>query len=90
MIMHSAAACKNLIPSLRGLSLRRIASFANYRPNTGFGNTIVSTSTRALSTTVNLEPFLNGSSGNYVEEMYEAWRNDPTSVHKVWLLFTVC
>ena len=84
MIMQSAAgACKNLIPSLRGLSLRRIVSFANYKPNVGLRNTAGAVCTRALSSTVNLEPFLNGSSGVYVEEMYEAWRNDPKSVHKV-------
>ena len=29
------------------------------------------------------EPFLNGSSSSYVEEMYEAWQQNPASVHKV-------
>ena len=29
------------------------------------------------------EPFLNGSSSIYVEEMYRAWLKDPNSVHKV-------
>lgn len=29
------------------------------------------------------EPFLNGSSSVYVEEMYKAWLQDPASVHKV-------
>lgn len=29
------------------------------------------------------ESFLNGSSGVYIEEMYESWLNDPSSVHKV-------
>lgn len=29
------------------------------------------------------EPFLNGSSGNYVEEMYLSWKEDPKSVHRV-------
>eukprot|EP00795_Rhopilema_esculentum_P008653 gene8653-14668_t len=43
--------------------------------------------TRSLSSTVNLEPFLNGSSGNYVEEMYEAWKHDPKSVHRSWDVF---
>ena len=34
------------------------------------------------------EPFLNGSSGNYVEEMYLSWKEDPRSVHRVgWLSF---
>ncbi|XP_011873004.1 PREDICTED: 2-oxoglutarate dehydrogenase, mitochondrial isoform X3 [Vollenhovia emeryi] len=30
------------------------------------------------------EPFLNGSSSNYVEEMYNAWLQDPNSVHVSW------
>lgn len=30
------------------------------------------------------EPFLNGSSSNYVEEMYNAWLQDPSSVHVSW------
>lgn len=29
------------------------------------------------------EPFLNGSSSVYLEEMYAAWQKDPNSVHKV-------
>ena len=29
------------------------------------------------------EPFLSGSSGGYVEEMYAAWMQDPKSVHAV-------
>lgn len=28
-------------------------------------------------------PFLNGTSSNYVEEMYVAWQENPKSVHKV-------
>lgn len=31
------------------------------------------------------EPFLNGSSSVYVEEMYRSWVKDPSSVHKVGL-----
>lgn len=31
------------------------------------------------------EPFLNGSSSNYVEEMYLSWKEDPKSVHRVSL-----
>lgn len=33
------------------------------------------------------EPFLNGSSSNYVEEMYTAWLQDPKSVHTSWDTF---
>ncbi|KAL3282576.1 hypothetical protein HHI36_005752 [Cryptolaemus montrouzieri] len=30
------------------------------------------------------EPFLNGSSATYVEDMYNAWLADPSSVHASW------
>jgi hypothetical protein len=33
------------------------------------------------------EPFLNGSSGIYVEQMYESWRRDPSSVHASWAAY---
>ena len=35
------------------------------------------------------EPFLNGSSSNYVEEMYLSWKEDPKSVHRVGN-FSIC
>uniref|UniRef100_A0A673AII3 2-oxoglutarate dehydrogenase E1 component N-terminal domain-containing protein n=1 Tax=Sphaeramia orbicularis TaxID=375764 RepID=A0A673AII3_9TELE len=38
---------------------------------------------RCYSAPVASEPFLNGTSSNYVEEMYFAWLEDPKSVHKV-------
>ncbi|KRZ17921.1 2-oxoglutarate dehydrogenase, mitochondrial, partial [Trichinella zimbabwensis] len=33
------------------------------------------------------EPFLNGTSSIYIEEMFESWKNDPKSVHKSWDAF---
>ncbi|XP_012538859.1 2-oxoglutarate dehydrogenase, mitochondrial isoform X3 [Monomorium pharaonis] len=36
------------------------------------------------SSQVAAEPFLNGSSSSYVEEMYNAWLQDPNSVHVSW------
>ncbi|XP_059216850.1 2-oxoglutarate dehydrogenase complex component E1 isoform X4 [Stomoxys calcitrans] len=30
------------------------------------------------------EPFANGTTASYVEEMYNAWLRDPTSVHTSW------
>ncbi|KAI7908122.1 oxoglutarate dehydrogenase, E1 component [Cokeromyces recurvatus] len=33
------------------------------------------------------EGFLQGNSANYVEEMYEAWLKDPTSVHLSWQIY---
>ncbi|TRY55331.1 hypothetical protein DNTS_009037 [Danionella cerebrum] len=37
---------------------------------------------RFYSSPVAAEPFLNGTSSNYVEEMYYAWLENPKSVHK--------
>uniref|UniRef100_A0A6I8QQ79 2-oxoglutarate dehydrogenase complex component E1 n=1 Tax=Xenopus tropicalis TaxID=8364 RepID=A0A6I8QQ79_XENTR len=42
---------------------------------------------RCLSTPVAAEPFLSGTSSNYVEEMYYAWLENPKSVHKSWDIF---
>ncbi|XP_076462504.1 2-oxoglutarate dehydrogenase complex component E1-like isoform X1 [Babylonia areolata] len=39
---------------------------------------------RAYATQASAEPFLNGSSSTYVEEMFLAWQRDPSSVHKSW------
>ncbi len=38
---------------------------------------------RRQNTSVAAEPFLNGTSSNYVEEMYYAWLENPRNVHKV-------
>uniref|UniRef100_A0A672I7H7 2-oxoglutarate dehydrogenase complex component E1 n=1 Tax=Salarias fasciatus TaxID=181472 RepID=A0A672I7H7_SALFA len=42
---------------------------------------------RLLNTPLASEPFLNGTSSNYVEEMYYAWLENPRSVHKSWDVF---
>uniref|UniRef100_A0A8D3CI18 2-oxoglutarate dehydrogenase complex component E1 n=1 Tax=Scophthalmus maximus TaxID=52904 RepID=A0A8D3CI18_SCOMX len=42
---------------------------------------------RCYSAPVASEPFLNGTSSNYVEEMYLAWLENPQSVHKSWDVF---
>ena len=45
---------------------------------------------------VGAEPFLSGSSGSYVEAMYESWQKDRSSVHKVtscyqtFVLYLLC
>lgn len=44
-------------------------------------------SSAAVAARVAQEPFLNGSSSVYVEEMYNAWTKDPNSVHKSWDAF---
>uniref|UniRef100_A0A671NSB6 2-oxoglutarate dehydrogenase complex component E1 n=1 Tax=Sinocyclocheilus anshuiensis TaxID=1608454 RepID=A0A671NSB6_9TELE len=42
---------------------------------------------RCYAAPVAAEPFLNGTSSNYVEEMYYAWLENPKSVHKSWDIF---
>ncbi|KAJ7305110.1 hypothetical protein JRQ81_010962, partial [Phrynocephalus forsythii] len=42
---------------------------------------------RCFSAPVAAEPFLSGTSSNYVEEMYYAWLENPKSVHKSWDIF---
>lgn len=42
---------------------------------------------RRHASQVTQEPFLNGSSSVYVEEMYESWKKDSNSVHKSWDAF---
>ncbi|KAM6040509.1 2-oxoglutarate dehydrogenase complex component E1 isoform 3-T3 [Chlamydotis macqueenii] len=42
---------------------------------------------RCYSAPMAAEPFLSGTSSNYVEEMYYAWLENPKSVHKSWDIF---
>jgi len=42
---------------------------------------------RCVSNLSHKESFLNGSSSTYLEEMYNAWLEDPNSVHKSWNSF---
>lgn len=50
-------------------------------------STTSTTSSAVVANRVTHEPFLNGSSSVYVEEMYDAWLQDPKSVHKSWDTF---
>ncbi|XP_023011751.1 2-oxoglutarate dehydrogenase complex component E1-like [Leptinotarsa decemlineata] len=46
--------------------------------------TPISTQRRYCSVPVEKEPFLNGTSAQYVEDMYKAWLSNPSSVHASW------
>ncbi|XP_077526748.1 2-oxoglutarate dehydrogenase complex component E1-like [Haemaphysalis longicornis] len=52
-----------------------------------FGVHLLKVPARGYVTRAAAEPFLNGSSSVYVEEMYRAWTQDPNSVHKSWDAF---
>lgn len=45
---------------------------------------VVCASCRQYNVPASTEPFLNGSSSQYVEDMYNAWLADPNSVHASW------
>jgi 2-oxoglutarate dehydrogenase E1 component len=49
------------------------------RPSLNSNNKLFFTSSASGNDT-----FITGTSGNYVEEMHEAWLNDPSSVHVSW------
>ena len=53
-------------------------------PLTRISQVIFSESARKYNSRAATEPFLNGSSSSYVEEMYNAWLQDPHSVHISW------
>ena len=42
---------------------------------------------QATAAAAKAEPFLNGTNSAYVEEMYESWLLDSSSVHKVHLKY---
>ena len=62
---------------------RRCASDAvSYTHCSGVGN-------RQYATLSAAEPFMNGSSSAYIEDMFEAWQKDPSSVHKVGTIHAI-
>ena len=54
-----------------------------------YASTSKTTNQQATAAAAKAEPFLNGSNSLYVEEMYESWLEDPSSVHKVWCIVAV-
>jgi 2-oxoglutarate dehydrogenase E1 component len=43
--------------------------------------------TRTFAAPATNDGFLHGNSANYIEEMYEAWLKDPSSVHISWQVY---
>ncbi|XP_034189450.1 oxoglutarate dehydrogenase Nc73EF isoform X1 [Osmia lignaria lignaria] len=67
---------------------QRFASWlVRSHPLTRTTQKMVTDSIRKYNSRVATEPFLNGSSSSYVEEMYNAWLQDPNSVHVSWDAF---
>ena len=74
-MMRKAAAFRPLVIRSRMFAASATAGSGSLPPT--------STVRRGYMAKAAQEPFLNGSSSVYVEEMYRAWCQDPNSVHKV-------
>ncbi|XP_062340486.1 2-oxoglutarate dehydrogenase complex component E1 isoform X2 [Osmerus eperlanus] len=66
---------------------RSVQSLSHIRPVAVGGALGTFQPMRHLNAPVAAEPFLNGTSSNYVEEMYFSWLENPRSVHKSWDIF---
>ncbi|XP_030213982.1 oxoglutarate (alpha-ketoglutarate) dehydrogenase a (lipoamide) isoform X3 [Gadus morhua] len=88
--MHRLRTCA---ARLRPLTASQAAAQTAGQPRTNMaaaattGGTRTFQPIRCYTAPVASEPFLNGTSSNYVEEMYFAWMEDPKSVHKSWDVF---
>jgi len=63
------------------------ASTTNKNATISFARRCMATSNQPVSRQKLSESFLSGSSSSYVEQMYESWRKDPSSVHSSWNAF---
>merc|ERR1712212_70486 len=88
--MQRAASATRLVPSLSQVS-ERYASWLGRNTLNPAALAASSSSARKFSAAppppaepAAQESFLSGSSGSYVEDMYEAWAHDPSSVHASW------
>lgn len=87
--MHRVASItiKNGHRFYAGIINGRFGVMINSRLTSSTPPTSSAASQVAVANRVIQEPFLNGSSSIYVEEMYKAWLKDPNSVHKSWDVF---
>lgn len=76
--MHRLRTCAT---RLRPITASQTAQSLTQQKPAVFNRTLQSI--RRYTAPVAAEPFLNGTSSNYVEEMYYAWLENPKSVHKV-------
>lgn len=84
LLMHRLRTCA---ARLRPLTAQTVGQ-QRPAPATSTGGARTFQPLRCYTTPVASEPFLNGTSSNYVEEMYYAWLENPKSVHKVSLCWS--
>ncbi|XP_014260550.1 2-oxoglutarate dehydrogenase, mitochondrial isoform X1 [Cimex lectularius] len=94
MIMHriQSFVCNNLVPFVPNLvGRKKFATWvkgASSNPHLTPYTAAASYMTRKYASSSGAaEPFLSGSSSTYVEDMYNAWLQDPSSVHASWDAF---
>lgn len=83
-MMHRA---RFLVNALRGPNGPKFASWLLAARSAAPALCTTATSpARCYSLPAEADPFLNGSSSSYIEDMYNAWLADPASVHPVSVL----
>ncbi|XP_066260737.1 2-oxoglutarate dehydrogenase complex component E1 isoform X3 [Euwallacea similis] len=79
--MHRA---RTIVTAITGPTSQK---FASWLVKNSPSSVITCNQCRDYSVPAAAEPFLNGSSSQYVEDMYNAWLADPSSVHASWDAF---
>lgn len=80
--MHRARIALQLISHPTGQ--QNFGSWLIRNPTSKLTSELVAASSVKLYNSTAAEPFLNGSSSNYIDDMYSAWLKDPASVHASW------
>ncbi|XP_058053761.1 2-oxoglutarate dehydrogenase complex component E1 isoform X3 [Anopheles bellator] len=79
--MHRARTALHLV---NPMGQQSFGSFLLKTPASKLTTELVAASSVKLYNSAAAEPFLNGSSSNYIDDMYNAWLRDPASVHASW------
>ncbi|XP_062709578.1 2-oxoglutarate dehydrogenase complex component E1 isoform X2 [Aedes albopictus] len=80
--MHRARTALQLMGHPAGQ--QSFGSWLIRNPSSKLTGELVAASSVKLYNSAAAEPFLNGSSSNYIDDMYNAWLRDPASVHASW------
>uniref|UniRef100_A0AAG5D4Q2 2-oxoglutarate dehydrogenase complex component E1 n=1 Tax=Anopheles atroparvus TaxID=41427 RepID=A0AAG5D4Q2_ANOAO len=79
--MHRARTALHLV---NPKGQQNFGSFLLKKPASKLTTELVAASSVKLYNSAAAEPFLNGSSSNYIDDMYNSWQRDPASVHASW------
>ncbi|XP_053689506.1 2-oxoglutarate dehydrogenase complex component E1-like isoform X4 [Sabethes cyaneus] len=80
--MHRARTALQLISHPVGQ--QNFGSWLIRNPSAKLNGELIAAASVKLYNSAAAEPFLNGSSSNYIDDMYNAWLRDPASVHASW------